>query len=57
MTCESDTCTLAAGYLTISVTYGLLSNIHVYLNIVRVPLISDMIIIGAKLTDECFGAV
>ena len=57
MICESDTCTLAAGYLTISVTYGLLSNIHEYLNIVRVPLISDIIIGGAKLTDECFGAV
>ena len=57
MTCESDTCTLAAGYLTISVIYGLMDNIHVYLNIVRVPLISDMIIGGAKLTDECFGAV
>lgn len=55
MTCESDTCTLAAGYLTISVTYGLMDNI--YLNIVRAPLISDIIIGGAKLTAECFGSV
>ena len=54
MTCESDTCTLAAGYLTISVTYGLMANIHVYLHIVRVPSISDVIIGGAKLTDVCF---